>query len=131
MLSFDTGIPRLDARDDFRRARRARGLRRRRGHLRTLDGAGAPRAPFRLMVIPVAEIVGTLEPTIGFDPDFRPTSEQVRARWERVALARRRGISLPPIKVVKRLDGYYVVDGRHRVSVAKAHGDRDIDAWVA
>jgi hypothetical protein len=28
-------------------------------------------------------------------------------------------------------DGYYVVDGRHRVSVALATGRREIDAWVA
>jgi hypothetical protein len=27
-------------------------------------------------------------------------------------------------------DGYYVEDGRHRVSVARAIGQRDIDAWV-
>ena len=133
MLSFATGMPQLDARDDFRRARRAaraaRWLRRRSSHPRTLTAApGARRA--RLRVIPVAEIVGTLEPTLGFDADFRPTSEHVRTRWERISLARRRGLPLPPITVVERPDGYYVVDGRHRVSVARAYGDQDIDAWV-
>jgi hypothetical protein len=53
------------------------------------------------------------------------------ARWERVALAHRRGLSLPPIAVKQGPDGYYVVDGRHRVSVALATGRREIDAWVA
>jgi hypothetical protein len=28
-------------------------------------------------------------------------------------------------------DGYYVLDGRHRVSVALAAGRREIDAWVS
>jgi ParB-like chromosome segregation protein Spo0J len=37
---------------------------------------------------------------------------------------------LPPIVVRKRSDGYYVLDGRHRVSVALALGHKDIDAWV-
>jgi hypothetical protein len=32
--------------------------------------------------------------------------------------------------VLRRPDGYYVVDGRHRVSVARAIGHRDITAWV-
>jgi hypothetical protein len=33
--------------------------------------------------------------------------------------------------VVQRRDGYYVMDGRHRVSVARALGHRDIDAWAS
>ena len=75
-------------------------------------------------------IVGSVEPSISFDSRFRPASEVVRARWERIALAHRRGISLPPIAVRRSADGYYVVDGRHRVSVALVFGHRDIDAWV-
>jgi hypothetical protein len=37
---------------------------------------------------------------------------------------------MPPITVRQSADGYYVVDGRHRVSVALAFGHRDIEAWV-
>jgi hypothetical protein len=81
-------------------------------------------------VIPLAEVVGTLEATISFDAEFRPASEFVRARWERIALAHYRGAALPPIDVLLRPDGYYVVDGRHRVSVARALGHRDIEARV-
>jgi hypothetical protein len=33
--------------------------------------------------------------------------------------------------VIERPDGYYVLDGRHRVSVARALGQRDIDAWTS
>jgi ParB-like chromosome segregation protein Spo0J len=55
----------------------------------------------------------------------------VRWRWERIALAHRKGAALPPVVLRRQADGYYVVDGRHRVSVARALGYRDIDAWVS
>jgi hypothetical protein len=75
-------------------------------------------------------IVGTLEATTQFDARFRPTSELRRHRWERIALAHRKGDALPPIGLLARPDGYYVVDGRHRVSVALALGHRGIDGLV-
>lgn len=84
----------------------------------------------RLEVVSLHAVVGTLEPTVHFDDRFRPASEVLRRRWERIALAHRSGDALPPIDVLKRPDGYYVVDGRHRVSVARAMGHPDIDAWV-
>ena len=127
-------MPVADAQEDFLRARRAHvavRLVRRAGVPRMLtDTAGIPRGSARLEVVPLKNIVGTLEPTIMFDAAFRPASELVRARWERIALAHRRAVSLPPIRVLRGEDGYYVVDGRHRVSVALALGRRDIDAWV-
>ncbi len=136
-----TGLPTLDARTDFQRARRAqaarraaRWLARRRrdpGHPPTLPPAALlPGGRPILEVVPLASIVGTVEPALHFDAGFRPASELVRARWERIALAHRRGISLPPITIVEGPGGYYVVDGRHRVSVALALGLRDINAWV-
>jgi hypothetical protein len=138
---FATGMPTIDAHDDFLRARRAHRIRRAGGwlarrprcgnHPRVLGEAAVTQRPSRLAVIPLSEIVGTVEPSLHFDARFRPTSEHVRARWERVALAHRRGVALPPITVVQRPDGYYVVDGRHRVSVALALGLREIEAWAA
>jgi hypothetical protein len=141
LTTHSTGMPSLDARDDFLRARRAqlaaratRWLtgRRRPSHPRTLPEVTAPaRRSSRRQVIALRCVVGTVEPSPHFDARFRPTSEHVRARWERVALAYRRGAAVPPITVVQGPDGYYVVDGRHRVSVAVAAGRREIDAWVA
>jgi hypothetical protein len=81
-------------------------------------------------VVPLTAIVGTLEFTPGFDADFRPASNALRGRWERIALAHRRGHALPPVVLRRQPDGYYVVDGRHRVSVARTLRLRDIDAWV-
>jgi hypothetical protein len=141
LITHSTGMPALDARDDFVRARRAqlaartiRWLGRRRrlpNHPRTLVEAPAPSGrAARMAIIALDSIVGTVEPSPHFDEHFRPASALVRSRWERVALAHRRGLSLPPIAVVQGADGYYVVDGRHRVSVALATGRREIDAWV-
>ena len=141
LFRSSTGMPVVDAHDDFLRARRAQiagraarwvaGGRRRARALRTLaDSAGVSRGAARLEVIALKTIVGTLEPTTMFDAAFRPASELVRARWERIALAHRRAVPLPPITVLRGEDGYYVADGRHRVSVAVALGQRDIDAWV-
>jgi ParB-like nuclease domain len=135
MLSHATGLPALDAREDFVRARRAarvaRLFGRRRTMLRTLaDAVAVAGRPARREVIPIDAIVGSVEPTIAFDGRFRPASDHARTRWERIALAHRTGVSLPPITVIERPDGYYVLDGRHRVSVARTLGLRDIEARV-
>jgi hypothetical protein len=139
--SLSTGAPAVDARDDFARARRAQLMaramrlvdrrRRRPNHPPTLPVTAAWRGrPARMDVIALDAIVGTVEPSPHFDARFRPASSHLRSRWERVALAHRRGLPLPPITVIEAPDGYYVVDGRHRVSVAWATGRREIDAWV-
>jgi hypothetical protein len=47
-----------------------------------------------------------------------------------VALAHREDQPPPPITLLERADGYYVVDGRHRVSVGRALALPDINAWV-
>jgi hypothetical protein len=139
-ILHSTGMPAVDARDDFVRARRAQLAaraarwvtgRRRPDHPPTLPDAGArSERAGRREIIALESIVGTVEPSPHFDARFRPASAHLRARWERVALAARRGIALPPIVVRQGPDGYYVVDGRHRVSVALATGRREIEAWV-
>jgi hypothetical protein len=140
-LRAGTGVPVVDARADFQRARRAEILaralhrlpppRRRPVALPALDGVHALSWTGRdLRVIALRAIVGTVDATTDFDADFRPATNRVAARWQRVALAHRRGQALPAITVIERPDGYYVIDGRHRVSVARALGQTDIEAWV-
>ena len=75
--------------------------------------------------------MGTVEPTADFEADFRPATDRVSGRWQSIARAQRDGRPLPPIAVIERPDGYYVLDGRHRVSVARALGHDHIDAWVS
>jgi ParB-like chromosome segregation protein Spo0J len=40
------------------------------------------------------------------------------------------GVSLPPIELVRGPDGYYVRDGHHRLSVARALGQTNVEALV-
>ena len=142
---LDTGFPRADVENDFLRARRqqvlaalARRLLRRvqdSGRLLTLDevaGALGMRGErYRgLQTIPLATIVGTVDSRRDFDRRFRPTSSRVRPRWERLALAQRRGAAFPPIDVYRVGDLHFVNDGHHRVSIAAATGQQEIDAYV-
>jgi len=131
-----------DARADFLRARRAylvaratRGLiARRPSRTRPRDlgevAALAWGAP-RLRAIPLDAVVGTVDAAVEFDAGFRPATDRVAARWQSIARAHREGHPLQPISVLERADGYYVLDGRHRVSVARALGHGDIDAWAS
>ena len=59
-------------------------------------------------VVPLDAIVGTVDRPKGFDRHFRPTTPQVRARWERIAAAMRRGEAMPPIDVYRVGDVYFV-----------------------
>ena len=129
----------IAARADFQRARRdhlaTRAWRwltgRRANPTRPRDLADVAillRSPSRPRPIPLDAIVGTVDPTTDFDADFRPATDRVSSRWQRVARAHHDGPALPPITVIERPDGYYILDGRHRVSVARALGHHHIDA---
>jgi hypothetical protein len=141
-IRLGTGMPLLDAHADFQHARRAHiaaravgwlpPRRTRQSHPRSLSDVHALAwTSSQLRVIGLDAIVGTVEATTDFDADFRPTTNRIFARWLRVALAHRRGRSLPPITTIEGPDGYYITDGRHRVSVARALGQTDIEAWVS
>jgi hypothetical protein len=79
--------------------------------------------------IEVAKIVGTAERAPNFDRDFLPKTSETRQRWQRLEKLFRDG-SLPPIAVYKVQDSYYVIDGHHRVAIAKAGKQEYIDAEV-
>src|SRR3954471_9560303 len=81
-------------------------------------------------LIPLDQIVGPLDKGEGFDRRFRPTSDRSRQRWERLAEKSRLGEYLPPIDVYKLGNLYFVIDGHHRVSVARAQGADAIEAHV-
>ena len=144
-LPRDTGMPQADAQDDFLRARRGAVLSRIASVLRRQPEDLGAVLPFDevvaalgttgerdlgLRTIPIDSIVGSVDRTRDFDRRFRPTTQRVRPRWERIALARRRGESFPPIEVYRVGDAHFVRDGHHRVSVARAQGQDVIDARV-
>jgi hypothetical protein len=155
-----TGLALQDARDDFDRARRRAGLAKLagwlRGHpasrnrlpvlgeVRTFAGAAGPGAR-RLeceritgpgaaaeAMVPIDQIVGTAEPTKsrGFDRCFRPTSEVPRTRFERIAADIRSGRGMDPVDLYRCGGQYYVLDGHHRIAVARALGERWVSANI-
>lgn len=145
MMPAETGFPRADVADDFLRARRRQVLARlaQRLHrgpddvnvilpldevLAALGRRGERR--LGLQTIRLDTIVGTVDSSRDFDRRFRPTSNRVRERWERLALAQRRGEPIPPIDVYRVGDLHFVQDGHHRVSVALATRAKTIDAYV-
>ncbi len=82
------------------------------------------------MPIAIESIDGTVDRRKEFDREFRPTSSRARARFERIAEASRRGVSLPPIDVYRIGELHFVRDGHHRVAVARVQGRDTIDAHV-
>jgi hypothetical protein len=144
-MNHDTGFPVADAENDFLRARRRQVLSRLAAWLRRAPDDVNIMLPFDevvaalgrlgerrlgLQVITLDSIVGSVDRSREFDRRFRPTSGQVRERWQRLALAQRRGEPIPPIEVYRVGDMHFVVDGHHRVSVAHALDLKTIDAYV-
>jgi hypothetical protein len=83
--------------------------------------------------IPLDRLIGSAAPpskTGDFDPGFLPVNRRLRDRWTRIYLAMVEGDELPPIDVYKVDDYYYVIDGHHRVSVARSLGRDTINARV-
>lgn len=79
--------------------------------------------------VPVLSIVGSADQNRDFDRDFRPLREDVRERWEEVERAFPAG-DFPPIVVYQVGSSYFVVDGHHRVSVARHKRVQMIDAEI-
>jgi hypothetical protein len=83
-----------------------------------------------MRVVEVEKIVGSVERQGDFDRTFLPTRASVAARWRRIDRAFHRTEGLPPVSLYKIEDYYFVLDGHHRVSVARYHGAETIDAEV-
>jgi len=144
-MPSETGFPRADVENDFVRARRRQILARLAYRLHREPDDVNLILPFDDVVSAVGRrgererglqsirldtVVGTVDSHRDFDRHFRPTSGRVRERWERLALAQRRGESIPPIDVYRIDRLHFVKDGHHRVSIAMATGQKTIDAYV-
>lgn len=140
-----TGMAGFDAQNDFLRARRRAAAARLAARLRgepddvrmvlaydeVLEALGfVSERRIGLLVVALDAIVGSVDRAREFDRRFRPTSGRVRSRWEHIAAAMRRGETLPPVDLMRMGEIYFVRDGHHRVSVARALGHADIDAYV-
>jgi len=130
------------ARDDFHRARRLAVLNEISARLRkkpvgllpfevvrkTLKASGDE--PLGLQNIPLDAIVGSVGRYTDFTRDFFPRRDTIASRWVRVRAAIRASGQLRPIQVYKIGEVYFVLDGNHRVSVARERGISEIPAYV-
>ncbi len=80
--------------------------------------------------IRVDQIVGSLNRYHEFDRAFLPTQSATSNRWQKVDRAFYQEINLPPVVLYQVGQVYFVVDGHHRVSVAREQGQEFIDAEV-
>jgi uncharacterized ParB-like nuclease family protein len=80
--------------------------------------------------VPIHQIKGSLGRSNDFDANFNPLHERTRSRWISVASAVRQRIPLPPVELLQVGDSFFVRDGHHRISVARAFGQEDIEARV-
>jgi hypothetical protein len=83
-----------------------------------------------LRAVDIDRIRGTLGRAGDFDGRFHPLDERLRDRWVSVAAARLQGLPLAPVTLIQVKDLYFVQDGHHRISVARAFGEAAIEAEV-
>jgi hypothetical protein len=82
-------------------------------------------------VVEVDQIVGSVGRWRDFDRSFLPARASVGHKWKRIDRAFQRGEELPPVDLYEIGDAYFVVDGHHRVSVARYHDVPTLEAAVA
>ncbi|MCK9191339.1 MAG: transcriptional regulator [Sphaerochaetaceae bacterium] len=83
-----------------------------------------------MQTIPIDQIIGSEGRFRDFSKAFYPKKDLLKDRWESIDRAHMQYVDLPSIDVYKLGDWYFVRDGNHRVSVAKAQGVKYIDAEV-
>ena len=83
-----------------------------------------------VQTVRVDQIAGSLNRYHEFDRVFMPASNTLSARWQSVNRAFYEDVSLPPVVLYKVGQVYFVVDGHHRVSVARKQNQLFIDAEV-
>jgi hypothetical protein len=82
-----------------------------------------------LQEIELDKIVGSTGRYRDFTRTFLPKNDTTQERWQRVdSIAHEAGF--PPIEVYKVGEVYFVSDGNHRVSVARMHKAKTIEAYV-
>jgi hypothetical protein len=100
--------------------------------LNTVAGIGTvgDRQAAGIQTVPIRQIQGSEGRCDDFDVAFRPLKQHTEDRWISVARAHLRGIGLPPVELIRVGEVYFVRDGHHRISVAAALGQQEIDAVV-
>jgi uncharacterized ParB-like nuclease family protein len=90
---------------------------------------GEPAQDVEILEIPLDKIVGSVGRYRDFNRAFLPRAPIDPQRWSRIERLQSQ-VDLPPIDVFQVGDVYFVRDGNHRVSVARAHEQATIRARV-
>ena len=85
---------------------------------------------FGLTTVQINMIQGSESRSEDFDRAFNPIKKHEMHRWMRIAEFRLRGSALPAVDLVQIGELYMVVDGHHRISVARSLGEEFIEANV-
>ena len=83
-----------------------------------------------VQTVPTGKIIGSLNRYQDFDRAFLPLQDGSASRWQSIDRAFYQDVSLPPVVLYKVGEVYFVVDGHHRVSVAREQGQLFIEAEV-
>jgi len=128
--------------EDFRRARRKAALR---DILTKLTGQPDDLLPFEevrkklravkasktiLEEVPLDHIIGSVGRYRDFTRDFLPRASVDEDRWARVKTAISYGSRFPPVDLYRIGESYFVLDGNHRISIARQVGATHIQAYV-
>ncbi len=84
----------------------------------------------KLEFVPLDKIVGSVGRYRDFTREFLPRDSVNKERWARLDAALNAMETIPPVELYKIGDVYFVKDGNHRVSVARANGLDAIEAYV-
>lgn len=130
--------------DDFRMARRRAALknvfarisgRKESEELLSFEEAhkilkGSERVYRGTQEIPVDAIIGSVGRYTDFTRGFLPKRTSDAERWAKVKVKMFHGGGVPPIEVFQIGEAYFVLDGNHRVSIARQTGQKTIPANI-
>lgn len=94
------------------------------------DARRRPAPQSGVINVALDQIIGSEGRTDDFDSAVNPLKSHNRDRWIGIAAARKKGVTLPPVELIQVGGEYFVRDGNHRVSVAKAAGQVEIEARI-
>ncbi len=80
--------------------------------------------------VPLNKIVGSVGRYDDFTREFLPRRDDQEDRWRAVYDLSTSMAGFPPVELFKVGDAYFVRDGNHRVSVARANDAESIEAYV-
>ena len=82
--------------------------------------------------VPLKDIIGSVNRIQDFDRNFLPLRDDDIYRWAGVKTAMTSPLAagVPPVSLYQLGDAYFVLDGNHRVSIAKEMGMDTIEAYV-